>query len=324
MARSWRASAAVVVLLGASVADAIVLGGGGGSRKDCLMVFDAAFNYRPEKPKRYRCTDGDVACDADGVVNGVCAFDLGVCANSTFNPTRCTLAGVKQILVDHAVDNGDPKFDPEFQALQNRINSGIVGPGDPPNYALDVCALPSRFLIPVLGPFAGNVCKRGKKQVKLTAYSDFILGVQSGDRDKMKMECEPAPAGCDPMVLYAGTFDRIQKQIFDQTCAVSGCHDSQSQQSGLLLEAGAAYANLVDAPPTNPTAAGLGWTRVDATNASPDTSYLHHKLTGDLPGGTLGVRMPFGGKALDGLLVDIVRLWIEAGAPEAGWVPGTF
>ena len=72
-----------------------------------------------------------------------------------------------------------------------------------------------------------------------------------------------------------------------------------------------------------PGAVGAGWTRVDAANASPETSFLYHKLTGDLDG-TQGARMPFGSAKLDQYLIDIVRLWIEAGAPDTGWVPGTF
>ena len=317
--------AGFLAMLVPAVAQAIVIGGGGSSKTDCLVALDAAVNYPQDNPKRYRCTDGD-PCDADGTVNGVCTFDLTVCANSTYNPLICTLSGVDSITVDHAVDNGDRKFDPEFQALQNRINSAIVGPNDPPALDPDTCTLPSEFIIPVIGPLAGNVCKRGKKEVKLTSYSTFQLGVQRKDRDKLKMECEPALAGCDPMVLYAGTFDRIQKQVFDKTCAVSGCHDSQSQQSELLLEGAAAYTNLVDVTPHNPVAAALGWKRVNATAADPATSYLFHKLTGDLPddNGNLGVRMPFGQGALDDLFVDIIRLWIEAGAPQTGWVAGTF
>jgi hypothetical protein len=311
-----------VLLLSVAAAQAIVVGGGGSSRTDCLIVLDAQVNYPPDKPKRFRCADGD-PCDADGTVNGVCAFDVGICANSTYNPTRCTLVGVDSITVDHAVDNGDRKFDPDFQALQNRVNNGIVGPGDPPNIDPDTCALPTRFLVPVVGPLAGDVCKRGKKEVKLTAYSVPLMGVQLRDRDKLKMECEPALAGCDPMAIYAGTFDRIQRQIFNRSCALSGCHDSQSKTGGLLLEEGAAYTNLVDVTPQNPGASAAGWKRVDAANASADTSYLFHKLTGDLDG-TQGARMPFGGGALDDYLVEIIRLWIEDGAPETGWTPGTF
>jgi hypothetical protein len=94
----------------------------------------------------------------------------------------------------------------------------------------------------------------------------------------------------------------------------------------LLLEAGASYTNLVDTPPippTNPTAAGLGWNRV--TPGDPSTSYLFHKITGDLNDDPLlGGRMPLGGKKLNGTLREIVELWTQDGAPETGWVNGTY
>jgi hypothetical protein len=67
---------------------------------------------------------------------------------------------------------------------------------------------------------------------------------------------------------------------------------------------------------------GLGWKRIDGANADPETSFLFHKVTGDLGPG-LGVRMPFGGAKLGKYLIDLLELWIEAGAPETGWVPGT-
>lgn len=314
---------AAIASLAAAPAPAAVVGGGGSSRTDCLVVFDAAVNHPPDKPKRFRCTDGDAACDADGTVNGVCAFDVTVCANSTHDPARCTLVGVDSITVDHAVDNGDPKFDPEFQALQNRINSAVVGPGDPPAEDPDDCTLPSRFLVPVLGPFDGNLCKRGKKQVRVTSFSTPVLGRIFKDKDKLQMECLPALAGCDPQVFFTGTFDRIQRQIFDQSCALSGCHDSQSQTGGLLLETGSSYGNLVDAEPQSPGAVAAGWLRVDATAADAENSFLYHKLTGDLDA-SQGARMPLFGGKLDDHLVEIIRLWIEDGAPATGWVPGTF
>jgi hypothetical protein len=150
------------------MAQAIVQGGGGSSRTDCLTVIDAAVNYPPDNPKRFRCADGD-PCDADGVVNGVCQFDVTICSNSSYNPTRCTLVGVDSITVDHAIDNGDRKFDPDFQALQNRINNGIVGPSDPPNTDPDVCALPSTFLVPVIGPL-----ERQRLQARQEAGEDHV------------------------------------------------------------------------------------------------------------------------------------------------------
>ncbi len=309
--------AGLSVFLAAALAEAAIVGGGGSRRSDCLAVWSADVNHPPAKPKGFRCTDG-APCDADGEVNGECRFDVAVCANSTFDP-RCPLAGVRTMTVHHAVDDGDPKFDPEFQALQSRIDSAI----DPPNADPDRCTLPASFHVQVTGPLAGNACRRGRKLVRLEARSDFLAGKQYKDGDRLRLECDPAPAGCDPLALYDGTFDRIQRQVFDRSCAVSGCHDSQTQQAGLLLETGSSYANLVDQDPSNAAALAAGWKRVDAANASAASSYLWHKLTGDLPPGA-GGRMPLGRPPLDAVLVDVIRLWIEAGAPTSGWVPGTY
>jgi hypothetical protein len=33
--------------------------------------------------------------------------------------------------------------------------------------------------------------------------------------------------------------------------------------------------------------------------------------------------MPLIGPPLDAHLIDVIRLWIDAGAPDTGWVPGT-
>ena len=53
--------------------------GGGGARTDCYVEFDGlAPNEPAAKPKRVRCTDGDPACDTDGVVNGACRFVASV------------------------------------------------------------------------------------------------------------------------------------------------------------------------------------------------------------------------------------------------------
>ncbi len=313
----WFAAAVVTCLATATAGHAVIFGGGGGSSKDCLLVFDAPVNEPSRKPKRVRCTDGDPACDTDGAVNGQCVLAIGVCANSTFDAARCTSPGVNEITVAYAEDDGHPKFDPDFQALQTRIDSQILENASQP----DRCTTPTNIRVPIAGPAPGNLCKAGKKQIKITTL--FFQGPKAvKDTDKLRLMCDP-PVPCDPRVLFGGTFDRIQRQVFNRSCALSGCHDSQSQAGGMLLEAGGAYSNLADVVPDNPAASGLGWRRVDAAGASAQTSFLYHKLTGDLSDPVLGERMPLGRPRLDGYLVDIVRLWIEGGAPQAGWVPGT-
>jgi len=314
------ALAAGLSLCAVRPARAVIFGGGGSSKADCLLVFDGPLNDPPTKPKKVRCTDGDSSCDADGSVNGVCTFQVGVCANSTFDPMRCTLNGVNSIAVDHALDNGDPKFDVDFQALQSRINGTI----EPPATSPDRCITPATIRVFLQGPFPGDVCKGAKKQIKIVTLSTPQMGKIVKDTDKLKLTCDP-PVPCDPGVIFAGTFDRIQRQIFNRNCALSGCHDSQTQAGEMLLEPGASYDNIVDAFPHNTAAAALGWRRIDAANKSPETSFMYHKLTGDLPDKDLMARMPFGRGKLDDFLIDILRLWIEAGAPrqDGVWVPGT-
>jgi hypothetical protein len=299
---------------------ALVIGGGGSPGSDCLAVFDVSVAASAFDGSKIVCTDADPLCDADASEgpNGICVIPVAVCVNNTADP-RCALNGVSAVIVEHALDNGDPKFDPQLQALQTRIDNAIESPELDP----DVCSVATNFNVPIKGPVGNNRCTKDKKKIQLAAKSVLIDGVVYSDRDKLKIVCLPAAAGgCDPQVLFDGTFDRIQRQVFNAGCALSACHDGQTQQNGLLLEPGASYGNLVNQPPVNPIAGGLGWNRV--TPGSPDTSYLYRKITGDLGDPLLGSRMPLGKPKLKRTLRDVIRLWIEQGAPANGWVDGTY
>jgi hypothetical protein len=311
---------ATLVLVAASAA-ATVVGGGGNKQSDCLLVFDAPVNIPAGKPRHVFCVDGDPACDADGVVNGICEVPVVVCANSTAL-SDCTMNGVHSITVSHALDNGDPKFDPDFQALQDRILSDL----QPPTVAPNACiGIPIGVRVPIKGPVGNNRCGRRSKKVQVTTVSENIGGRVYVDKDTIKLTCAPAPAvagGCDPLTLFGGTYDRIQKQIFNQSCAVSGCHDSQSQQGNLLLETGASLTNLLNVNPDNIAAANAGWKRVIPGN--PAHSYLLQKVEGNFPGPGFGGRMPLNRPKLNKTLRQIIEHWIQNGSPDTGWVPGTF
>jgi hypothetical protein len=310
--------ASTALLSGVRSAHGVVVGGGGNARSDCLAVFDTPANTPARKPRHVRCTDGD-SCDADGMVNGRCEIAVAVCVNSTALPA-CALAGVESITVAHAEDNGDPRFDPDMQALAARIQNDLELPAS----GSDLCATAARVHVPVRGPLANGGCKPSKKTVQMKTRSQLIGGRAYKDIDRIRLTCDPAPAGCDARARFAGTFDRIQRQIFDQSCALSGCHDSQSRAGNLLLETGAAHANLVGVPPSNAAALAAGWQRITVVAPAlgdPATSFLFHKLVGPPP--EFGARMPFGRPKLDQDLIDIVQLWIAAGAPATGWVSGT-
>jgi hypothetical protein len=324
---------ATLLFLAARPCAATIVGGGGGKTKDCLGVFDAPVNSPAGKPHNVTSIDGKPcdpnnpgqACDADGVVNGVCEIDVIYCGNSTALPA-CMLKGIQNVTVAHALDNGDPDFDPEFQAMQTRIDNDVL----PHNETADVCTTATHFHVRIKGPLGNNHCGKRTKKLQITTVSENFGGRVYTDKDTIKLTCIPADdtvGGCDPQTLFASTYDRIQRQIFDQSCAVSGCHDSQTHQKDLILESGAALTNLINVTPMNAAAAAAGWkriTQIDLDHGDPDTSYIVHKVDGDLPDASFGPRMPFGRPKLNGTLRDIIRLWVLDGASDTRWVPGTF
>lgn len=116
------------------------------------------------------------------------------------------------------------------------------------------------------------------------------------------------------------SFERIQTSILATQCV--GCHSigqSSATQSGLVLEASVAYANLVGARATHATARGDGLLRVMPFKA--DSSLLYHKLSW-VPGHharDYGLPMPSGStQGVSEGQLEYVRRWIEAGAPRTG------
>jgi hypothetical protein len=314
-----------VQLILPSTGAAVLSGGGGSKTTDCLAVFDAGVNNPISNPRNVVCEDG-TACDEDGDINGICEVAVRVCANSTAFPA-CTLNGIQSITVEHALDNGDLKFDPDFQALQTAIDGAIA----PPTNTTDLCTDASSIRVPIKGPLTNNACRKSRKKLRLETASDIIGGRIYTDKDTLRITCLPSTTdfGCDPQVLFDSTFDRIQKQVFNQSCALSGCHDSQSQAGDMLLEVGASHAELVNQDPSNPSALGAGWkrvTRITPSLGDPATSFIFHKLEGTLPTPAYGERMPFGRPKLPSALRELIEIWIQNGAPDetGGWVPGTF
>ena len=316
-------------LLTASASEAVLVAGGGSKTTDCMAVFDAVGANSPAAPKVPRnvdCIDGDTDCDSDGLRNGECVFSLQVCLNSTLVPT-CTADEVMTAVVDHAEDNGDEKFDPDFQALQTRIDSlGL------PTTDSDACTVSNSITVPLRAPSSGNKYGTAKKRLRVTVTGDTVVKNDQTDKDKMKFTCRPEGDRIYlPADLYRGTFDRIRYQIFAQSCALSGCHDSESATGNLILLPGAAYSQIVSFVPDNPAAAGAGLLRV--TPGDPDLSFLYRKITDDLEVGW-GDSMPFNLPPLSAAQIEIIRLWIIGDGvlgpapdacppPETCWVPGT-
>ena len=143
-------SAGALLLLAAPTFATLVPGGAGSRLRDCVSVLDAPGANAPAPPRpptRIDCVDGDPTCDADGTRDAHCVFTLRVCVNSTALPD-CTPERADVLTVVHALDDGDPRFDTDFQSLQSR--AGLLG--FPGNTTLDDCTLPTSIGVRLVPP----------------------------------------------------------------------------------------------------------------------------------------------------------------------------
>lgn len=94
--------------------------------------------------------------------------------------------------------------------------------------------------------------------------------------------------------------------ILTTSCAKSPCHD-ETASAGLRLTSAVAYSNLVDVISSEDNSKK----RIDPGDAQ--NSYLIMKLEGRQ---TVGERMPRGEAALPSSQIQLIRTWIDDGAPN--------
>jgi hypothetical protein len=109
------------------------------------------------------------------------------------------------------------------------------------------------------------------------------------------------------------TFSSIQQNIFNAPDsagrpACTSCHNLERLSGTMNLREGAAYTSLVNVPSSRKAGA------VRVVPGNPDASYLIQKLEGapDI----VGDRMPQRGPFLTPGQIQIIRRWIELGAPN--------
>lgn len=115
---------------------------------------------------------------------------------------------------------------------------------------------------------------------------------------------EPIP---QPTLTY------LQKNVFDVSCATSGCHDSSTMAEGLDLSSRNSLANMFGIPSVQMPTLDL------IEPGDPLNSYLMHKIEGI----GLGARMPNGQPPLNQAQIDAVSGWIsalEGPQPTLAWV----
>ncbi|MCK6554230.1 hypothetical protein L6Q96_06535 [Candidatus Binatia bacterium] len=128
----------------------------------------------------------------------------------------------------------------------------------------------------------------------------------------------PGDPGQGDCRQVASTYELIQRGVFErQSCNQAICH-GENRGGELDLRAPGSYADLLD------EAVGINGMRLVEPGA-PERSMLWLKLAARTLGrrGVPGVAMPVGGMPTSPEALDVIRLWILAGAPEHGMVPGT-
>lgn len=123
----------------------------------------------------------------------------------------------------------------------------------------------------------------------------------TGCADQIVSDCLEPVTTNNLIISQKTTFADIQTQVFDVSCALSGCHGSNSPQANLNLTSGNSYDNLVNVQGFFYTA----YKRVEPGNSS--NSLIIKALRGD------GLLMPPTG-GINNDVIDSIAAWIDRGA----------
>ena len=110
-----------------------------------------------------------------------------------------------------------------------------------------------------------------------------------------------------PVAGLAPTLASIQANVLSVNCAVPGCHGGAAAQQGLRLDPGFSAGNLINVRSSQDS------NLIRVVPGDPDASFIIRKLEGTQP---LGDRMPQGGPYLPQSTIDVIRQWIQDGAPQ--------
>jgi hypothetical protein len=132
-----------------------------------------------------------------------------------------------------------------------------------------------------------------------------LAGCGAGSGEGLDENGRPLEPGGGPAALQP-TLASIQANVFSPSCAIPGCHGGGSVQFGLRLDPGFSAGNLVN------VASPRDATLIRVVPGDPDASFMIRKLEGTQ---SLGDRMPQFGPYLPQATIDVIRQWIQLGAP---------
>ena len=129
-----------------------------------------------------------------------------------------------------------------------------------------------------------------------------VVNIDGQIADKAKLLTVTGGGGGGATVSFAA---QIQP-IFNDNCALAGCHAAGSGAGGLVLAEGQAYGNTVNVPSSEQPSL------FRVKPGSPDDSYLVRKIRGD--SSISGGRMPLNRPPLDDSLINLIVTWVSEGA----------
>jgi len=145
-------------------------------------------------------------------------------------------------------------------------------------------------------------CRQSETGMKKIVIGSLLILMQM-----FSLGCGSSHDSPQPVADDTATFTRVQNEVFLQTCAAAGCHDTLARQAALDLSVGQAYVQIV----TIPSVQIPSLLRIAPDD--PDNSYLFQKISSSTP--SSGVRMPPGVILADSQ-ITLVRNWILRGAPN--------
>jgi hypothetical protein len=176
---------AVFVVGGVGLANAACPGstcsapGGGSPVSDCLAEFDGpVLNYPVGRNRDASCVDGDAACDADGVADGTCHFNVSVCM---VNDDDRFPACVPNAVLGYKIKSGTPgtkKFNQEL--LDLNLDALLITQTWTPS------CTPPRQISVALKTRGDGTKRKGTLRIQAEAIDTTL-----SDRDKLKLICLP-------------------------------------------------------------------------------------------------------------------------------------
>ncbi|HEY2385350.1 MAG TPA: hypothetical protein VGK30_00195 [Candidatus Binatia bacterium] len=155
------------------------------------------------------CVDGDPSCDADGAVNGECAFRVAICFNVTDPsiPECFSSTGLSKYTLEIPRPESTPARNPTRAANAAALvaafgqltptapggRSGNIFTFDPPLAlaAPNNCTATAEIVVPLPGFGTNNEAPQHEEKLRATAENAPLPGHSSGlsDRDSLRLDC---------------------------------------------------------------------------------------------------------------------------------------